>query len=520
MNNVRAAIFAAFFLVSYATSLCAQDITLTSRDGRMTLSGTFLSFDGEYYRLDTVYGALTIDGSAVDCTGPACPGLDDYIARITMSGTAALAKHMLPALLAAFANAQGLEAQITKAPDGRQEITLASTTPSPKNVAVFTIESTSTDEAFADLLAEEADLALTFRPATSDEAARALDAGLGDLTNARNYQVAALSALLPVRSPSLPVSSLSVDQLSAIYAGEINNWSAVGGPDALIERHGRRSRSGLQQAFEARVLAPRGREIANDVIRHASARDLTETVARSPFAIGYTALGEVGMAEIMELSDACAFAIGPTRQAIKSDDYPLALPLMIYKPGRRLPKIARDFLQYLRGPSAQLVIRRSGFVDQAPEMLGLDQQGYRLSNAIRAAGDETTLKDLQALIDRLSGMDRLSYTFRFRAGTVELDPQSENAVADLAYALETGVYDGASLLFVGFSDGQGNADQNRAISKRRAEAMRDAVTALAPTFDPERVALQVAAFGEAMPMACDDTELGRQINRRVEVWLK
>ena len=34
-----------------------------------------------------------------------------------------------------------------------------------------------------------------------------------------------------------------------------------------------------------------------------------------------------------------------------------------------------------------------------------------------------------------------------------------------------------------------------------------------------REGYQADAFGEAMPMACDDTVWGRGANRRVEVWL-
>ena len=37
-------------------------------------------------------------------------------------------------------------------------------------------------------------------------------------------------------------------------------------------------------------------------------------------------------------------------------------------------------------------------------------------------------------------------------------------------------------------------------------------------FDVARV--QTLGFGEALPMACDDEEWGRQINRRVEIWVK
>jgi phosphate transport system substrate-binding protein len=76
------------------------------------------------------------------------------------------------------------------------------------------------------------------------------------------------------------------------------------------------------------------------------------------------------------------------------------------------------------------------------------------------------------------------------------------------------------LRFVGFSDGQGAAKANRDIALRRAEAVRRAVIAAAVTVNLDRVDLTVDAYGEAMPMACDDTAWGRQVNRRVEVWVR
>jgi phosphate transport system substrate-binding protein len=42
----------------------------------------------------------------------------------------------------------------------------------------------------------------------------------------------------------------------------------------------------------------------------------------------------------------------------------------------------------------------------------------------------------------------------------------------------------------------------------------------AETANLERIGLELEAFGEAMPMACDDTAWGRQVNRRVEVWVR
>ena len=67
----RAAVFAALFLFTAASAI-AQDVTLTSRDGKVEISGTLLGFDGEFYRLQSEYGELTVDGSGVSCEGPGC----------------------------------------------------------------------------------------------------------------------------------------------------------------------------------------------------------------------------------------------------------------------------------------------------------------------------------------------------------------------------------------------------------------------------------------------------------------
>ncbi len=150
----------------------------------------------------------------------------------------------------------------------------------------------------------------------------------------------------------------------------------------------------------------------------------------------------------------------------------------------------------------------------------IDDQGDRFANAIARAGDGVGLEELQRMVAALTPLSRLTLSFRFQAGSAALDAQSSSNIRQLAVALESGQFDGRKLVFVGFSDGAGPAEANRKISMRRAESLRRAVVAATEAMDLTRVELQVEAFGEAMPMACDDTTWGRQANRRVEVWLR
>ena len=99
MILARAAVFAALFLLALPRIAAAQDVTLMSRDGSVEISGTLLGFDGEYYRVDTIYGELTVDGSGVNCDGPGCPSLTDYVAELQFSGAGSMGRVLLPALI-------------------------------------------------------------------------------------------------------------------------------------------------------------------------------------------------------------------------------------------------------------------------------------------------------------------------------------------------------------------------------------------------------------------------------------
>ena len=308
--------------------------------------------------------------------------------------------------------------------------------------------------------------------------------------------------------------------MAQVFAGEVNNWQELGGPDAPIDLHLPSAASGLSQAIEDQVMLPADLSLSENVIRHDLPGELSAAVGRDIFALGITSYAERKNLQVLTLSGSCGFSLDAGRRTIKTEDYPLTAPMFLYFPARRLPLIAREFLAFTRGPSAQNVIRRAGFVDQTPEEVPVDDQGNRFANAITVAGGETTLQELQRMTATLTPMARLTTSFRFEAGSIRLDAQSRSNVQQLARALEQGTYDARKMLFVGFSDGDGAARANRDIALRRAEAVMRAVRTAAVSANLDRVDLGVDAFGEAMPMACDDTAWGRQANRRVEVWVR
>jgi outer membrane protein OmpA-like peptidoglycan-associated protein len=82
---------------------------------------------------------------------------------------------------------------------------------------------------------------------------------------------------------------------------------------------------------------------------------------------------------------------------------------------------------------------------------------------------------------------------------------------NLAASLEK--YPNTNLLIVGHTDAVGTSEYNQALSQRRA-------TAAANYLASQGVAssrLQAVGRGETEPIATNDTEAGRQLNRRVEI---
>lgn len=519
MRTFSAAICAALLLFGQTDPAAAQDVTLTSRDGAVELSGTLLGFDGDYYRLDTIYGELTVDGSGVNCDGPGCPNLSNFVAELRLSGSSVIGQNLMPLLIEGFARVNGYLVQRTQIDATHVEFKLAQRE-TERTIARFYLRATTANEGFADLLANEADIMMSVREVHRDEVQIAQDAGMGNLEAPGRSRVLALDALVTLVAPENPLRSLSLNDLARVLTGQIDNWADLGGPDAPIDLYVPPIGSGHDQALYDLVLAPVQGNLRADAIRVPGSRDLVQRVLDDPLGLGIASFAALGAARPLTLSGSCGSVLSANRQTIKTEDYPLSAPMFLYVPARRLPKLAREFLAFTRTPLAQMVIRRGGLVDQAPEETPLNNQGDRLVNAIRVTTDkDVTLADLQRLIQTFDQRKRLSFSFRFEPGSARLDAQSRSNVQLLAQQLEAGDYDTRHLIFAGFSDGIGPADANRRISSQRAQAVLSAVRNAAETADFDRVTLTAETFGEVLPMACDDTEWGRRVNRRVEIWI-
>ena len=101
----------------------------------------------------------------------------------------------------------------------------------------------------------------------------------------------------------------------------------------------------------------------------------------------------------------------------------------------------------------------------------------------------------------------------FETGQYKLKAGAREALAKIAGVLLT--YAGLTLEVDGFTDDVGSEETNQRLSEKRAEAVRDFLVQQGVPAN----SITAQGLGEANPVAANDTPVGRQRNRRVELVL-
>lgn len=158
-----------------------------------------------------------------------------------------------------------------------------------------------------------------------------------------------------VGHPSNTVSDLSLEQVKAIYQGEITNWKEVGGADLKIVLIGRDSSSGTREFFTEFVLDKE--DAAKDMQELNSNGAVAQAVSITPGAIGYVSLEYVD-------DSLKAFSIGgvaPTVENVISGVYEINRPLLMVTNGE--PEgLAVDYLAFILSEEGQQILKDSGFI--------------------------------------------------------------------------------------------------------------------------------------------------------------
>ena len=201
------------------------------------------------------------------------------------------------------------------------------------------------------LIAGQADIAPTSRPANRAELSAAKKAGIKLLPQSiGSYGVAVIV------NEANPMKNLKPTQVRGIFNGKIGNWSGVRGPDKPVAVYILDENTGARAGFQD--LAMRGDAYTAKAKALPDYKAIAAAVAKDPNAIGYVDMGALpdGVRALLINGQPANGA------AIYEQVYPYANTLYLYtREGRETPA-AKKFIRYTLSKDGQKIIQKAGFV--------------------------------------------------------------------------------------------------------------------------------------------------------------
>lgn len=237
--------------------------------------------------------------------------------------------------------------------------------------SVATDGSTSMEKvigALGEAFQNDTGISFTYNPTGSGSGIKAVQEGRCDIgLSSRDLKdeekaagltgtVLAYDGIAMIVHPENPVSDLTLEQIAAIYTGEITNWNEVGGSDGEIVLIGREAGSGTRDGFESITGTEDACKYRQELT---STGDVITTVAGNPNAIGYASLASVK-------NSVKAISVGgvaPSEATIKDGSYAVQRPfVLVTKTDAELSETAKKFFDYITSADANEIITSAGVV--------------------------------------------------------------------------------------------------------------------------------------------------------------
>jgi phosphate transport system substrate-binding protein len=383
---------------------------------------------------------------------------------------------------------------ITATETGNQNEVVLSGTRDEEPLSVL-VAAHGTSTGFTSMAANQADIWAASRRIKPGEVAAMSSRAV--MTDEQSEHVIAIDGLAILVHPSNPLEQLNIETLARIFAGEITNWSIVGGSDQPIAIYARDERSGTWDTFKELVLAGRY-TLTSSARRYESNDKLSDDVSSDPAAIGFAGFSSVRSSKLLAIADGNAPALKPSKLSVATEDYPLSRRLYLYTPGVTGGPLVQAFIEYVQSQPGQEIVARSGFFSQNPF-------------SVEPAYDAGVPESFKRLTERYN---RLSVNIRFAEGRTQLDNKAKRDLLRIQHYLQQSGKTGSDLMLIGFADQQTDELRAQMISELRALSVSKSLRELG---------IPVAGhtgYGHYMPVGSAGGDAGEQRNGRVELWVR
>jgi phosphate transport system substrate-binding protein len=204
------------------------------------------------------------------------------------------------------------------------------------------------------------------------DASRSIKAEEIDQAKAKDIEpwefIIARDGLTVIVNPENPVTELTMNQIGAIYRGEITNWNQVGGEDGEITLYGRQSTSGTYEFFLEHVVnweQAEKQDYSPRMLNMEGNKAIADGVTADPSGIGYIGVGYVtGEIQVVNVAkDNESDYYSPLDASnIEQGLYPITRPLYQYTSGKPdKDSITYDFLVFELSEEGQKIVKNAGF---------------------------------------------------------------------------------------------------------------------------------------------------------------
>jgi phosphate transport system substrate-binding protein len=213
----------------------------------------------------------------------------------------------------------------------------------------------------AGLLNGTVQIANASREMSAEELERARSGGLQPV----RFTVAR-DAIAVVVNPANPVNRLTLEQISALYAGRITRWKELGGQDRPVVLLSRESNSGTYVYFLENVVRLGRKEdrslFSPETLLMPSSEGISTEVRQNPNTIGYDGLGYVTPEQktLAVARDERGPYVLPSASTVNNGSYPIARPLFMYTAGQPSGPV-KEYLDWIAG-EGQALVKGLGFV--------------------------------------------------------------------------------------------------------------------------------------------------------------
>jgi phosphate transport system substrate-binding protein len=165
----------------------------------------------------------------------------------------------------------------------------------------------------------------------------------------------AVDGVATVVAADNPVDALSTEQVRKIFAGEIANWQAVGGPDAAIHVYTRDEASGTRAVYWKKLLGKGAVTPKANVVPSNGA--MKSAISRDPHGIGYVSIGHLDATVKAPALD----GVQVDQETAKSGAYPVVRKLYMNTRGQPAG-LAKAFVDYVMSPAAADIVKDAGYI--------------------------------------------------------------------------------------------------------------------------------------------------------------